>query len=312
MLKLNYDEKLSAGAIMAGGTLGILIPPSIMLVLFASYSSVSVGKLFTAAIIPGLLLSGLYILYILIICKIHPEKGPVLTKKELAKYSKKQLFKDALINLVPAALLIIGVLGSIFAGIATPTEAAGLGAFVSFVMVLIYHRFIWENFKKSLTDTAKGTSMILMLIIGANFFTAIFLRLGGGEVVENFLMMAGGGNEWIIFFFMMGIIFILGMFIDWIGIAMICLPIFVPIATKMGFDPLWFIMMIAIVLQTSFLTPPFGYAIFYIKPIIPSDRMSLIDIYKSTVPFIALQLIGFLICIVYPNIITWLPNMLIK
>ena len=312
MLKMSYNKELAAGTVMSGGTLGILIPPSIMLILFGTYSKVSVGKLFLAAVVPGLLLTVIYVIYVLLRCKMNPQDGPVISAEEMSNLPRRKIVGEALKNLIPPLLLIIGVLGSIIAGVATPTEAAALGAFVAMLMVVCYGRFEWKSFKNAVTDTANTTAMVLMIIIGASFFTGTFISIGGGDFVENLLLSFAGGNRWIVFLMMMFIVFLLGMLIDWIGIAMVCLPIFVPIATRLGFDPLWFLMMVAINLQTSFLTPPFGYAIFYVKSVLPEGVMELNEIYRSVVPFIVLQLAGLILCIVFPSMVTWLPRMFIK
>jgi tripartite ATP-independent transporter DctM subunit len=309
MLKYNYNKKLAAGTVMAGGTLGILIPPSIMLILFGTYASVSVGRLFIAAVVPGILLAILYAVYVLIRCYRHPEDGPAMSEVELASFSKSEIIKEVLYNLIPPALLIIGVLGSIFAGIATPTEAAGVGAFVALAMIIAYKRFTWKAFKTSLLDTSKGTAMVLMLVVGANFFTGAFIGCGGDDMVKDLLFLLSGGNKWAIFSIMMLIIFILGMFIDWIGICMICLPIFVPIAIELGFDPLWFLMTVAINMQTAFLTPPFGYAIFYLKAVVP--EMTVQEACQSVPVFIGFQIIALLLCLIFPKIITWLTSLIV-
>lgn len=312
MIKMSYNKELAAGTVMSGGTLGILIPPSIMLILFGTYSNVSVGKLFLAAVVPGVFLTAVYVVYVLVRCTLHPVDGPPVSEEELAGITKREIIMAALKDLVPPVLLIIGVLGSIIAGIATPTEAAALGAFISVLMVLAYGRFRWDTFKIAITDTANTTAMVLMIIIGASFFTGTFISIGGADFVEKLLLSFAGGNKWIVFLLMMLIVFILGMLIDWIGIAMVCLPIFIPIAIKLGFDPLWFLMMVAINLQTSFLTPPFGYAIFYLKSVLPEGTMTLNQIYKSVVPFILLQIFVLVMCAIFPAIITWFPQMLIK
>lgn len=312
MIKMSYNKELAAGTVMSGGTLGILIPPSIMLILFGTYSNVSVGKLFLAAVVPGIFLTTVYVVYVLVRCKLHPVDGPSVSEEELSGITKREIIKAALKDLVPPILLIIGVLGSIIAGIATPTEAAALGAFISILMVLAYGRFRWDTFRIAITDTANTTAMVLMIIIGASFFTGTFISIGGADFVENLLLLFAGGNRWIVFLLMMLIVFILGMLIDWIGIVMVCLPIFIPIAIKLGFDPLWFLMMVAINLQTSFLTPPFGYAIFYLKSVLPEGTMTLNEIYKSVVPFILLQIFVLIMCAVFPSIITGFPQMLIK
>jgi tripartite ATP-independent transporter DctM subunit len=312
MLKYGYDKRLAAGTVMAGGTLGILIPPSIMLILFGSYSNVSVGRLFVAAVMPGILLSFLYILYVLIRCYKDPKAGPAMSAEEYASIPRAEVLKEALTNLVPPVLLIIGVLGSIFAGVATPTEAAAIGATVALLMVIAYKRFSWKVLKDAIFDTAKGTAMVLMLVVGASFFTGTFIGIGGGDLVRDLLFSLGSGNKWAIFGVMMFIIFILGMFIDWVGIAMICLPIFVPVAIELGFDPLWFLMTCAVNLQMSFLTPPFGYAIFFLKSTMPEKDMTFQEACLSVPIFIALQALGLALCVVFPRIVTWLPSFVVK
>ncbi len=310
MLKYGYNKRLASGAVCAGGTLGILIPPSIMLVVMADQAALSVGKLFAGAIVPGLILSTLYIGYILVRCWIKPEDGPALSLEERQAMSGRQLLKMTLKSLVPPMILIMGVLGSIFAGIATPTEAAGVGAAIAFCMTLAYRRFTWQGLYSAVVNTARTTSMVIIILVGAACFAAVFMGSGGGEVVKNFIFGIGLG-KWGTFIVMMIILFLLGMFIDWIGIIMITFPLFLPIAQELGFDKVWFVVTIAVMLQDSFLTPPFGYALFYLKGVAPAE-VKTTDIYWGAFPFWRLMEVGLLICVIWPPSITWLANVLVK
>jgi tripartite ATP-independent transporter DctM subunit len=310
MLKYNYNKRLASGAVCAGGTLGILIPPSIMLVVMADQAALSVGKLFAGAIMPGLILSGLYMGYILIRCWFKPSDGPALSKEERAAVSGKQLTLMVIKSLVPPMILILGVLGSIFAGIATPTEAAGVGASLAFLMTLAYGKFTWRGLYTAVANTAKTTSMVIIILVGASCFAGIFMGSGGGEVVKSFIYGIGLG-KWGTFIVMMIILFLLGMFIDWIGIIMITFPLFLPIAQDLGFDKVWFVVTLAVMLQDSFLTPPFGYALFYLKGVAPPE-VTTSDIYWGAFPFWRLMEVGLIICVVWPSSILWLANTLIK
>jgi tripartite ATP-independent transporter DctM subunit len=310
MLKYNYNKRLASGAVCAGGTLGILIPPSIMLVVMADQAATSVGKLFAGAIIPGLILSTLYIGYILIRCAFRPHEGPPLSLEERQSITKFQLLKMVLRSMVPPMILILGVLGSIFAGIATPTEAAGVGALLAFIMTVAYGKFSLQNLKTAAINTAKTTSMVIMILVGAACFASIFLGSGGGEVVQDFILGIGFG-KWGTFIVMMIILFFLGMFIDWIGIIMITFPVFLPIAKELGFDKVWFVVTMAVMLQDSFLTPPFGYALFYLKGVAPPE-VKTSDIYWGAFPFWRLMELGLIIVVVWPATITWLANVLVK
>ena len=310
MLKYNYNKQLASGSVCAGGTLGILIPPSIMLVVMADQAATSVGKLFAGAIIPGLILSGLYIVYILIRCGFKPKDGPALTRQERQAVSKLQLTKMVMKSMVPPMILILGVLGSIFAGIATPTEAAGVGATLAFMMTLAYGKFTFEGLKTAVINTAKTTSMVIIILVGASCFAGVFLGSGGGKVVQNLILGIGFG-KWGTFIVMMIILFILGMFIDWIGIIMITFPVFLPIAQQLGFDKVWFVVTMAVMLQDSFLTPPFGYALFYLKGVAPPE-VTTSDIYWGAFPFWRLMELGLIIVVIWPSTITWLANILVK
>lgn len=310
MLKYNYDKRLSSGVICAGGTLGILIPPSIMLIIMGNESGLSVGKLFAGAIVPGLILAGLYMIYILIKCYLNPEIAPALSLEERKSVSINQIIMMTLKSLVPPTLLILGVLGTIFTGTATPTEAAGVGVVVALILTIAYGRFNWRDFYESMLETSKTTAMALIIVMGASCFTGVFLGLGGGDAVKVFILGIGLG-KWGTFIIMMIVLFLLGMFIDWIGIVMIVFPVFLPIAQELGFDLLWFVVVIAVMLQDSFLTPPFGYALFFLKGVAP-ENVSTTDIYWGTFPFWRLMELGLIICVVFPETITWLPSVLVN
>jgi len=310
MMKCGYNKRLASGVICAGGTLGILVPPSIMLIVMGDQSNVSVGKLFAGAIIPGLILASLYIIYILIRCYMHPEDGPALSAEEIAAVSGRKLLVMVLKSMLPPSILILGVLGSIFTGIATPTEASGVGALLSFCMIIAYRKLKWQTIFDAVTQTAKTTSMVVLILAGASCFTGVFLGSGGGNVVSSLILGIGVG-KWGTFIFMMLITFLLGMFIDWIGIVLIVFPIFLPIAETLGFDKLWFVVTMAVMLQDSFLTPPFGYALFYLKGIAPKE-VTTGDIYWGVFPFWRLMELGLVIVVLFPWTVTWLPSILVK
>nr|HPQ45691.1 TRAP transporter large permease subunit [Syntrophales bacterium] len=262
MMRHKYDKHLATGIVAAGGSLGIIIPPSIMLVMMADRSGISVGKLFAGGLIPGVLLAVLFFIYIAILCTIRPDKGPALTIEERTAIPTRQKVIMLLKNLVPPLLLIFGVLGSIWFGIATPSEAAGVGALTSFILMVVYGRFSFSSLKDAFNSAFKSSCMVMAVIIGATCFTGVFIGLGGGRVVTDLIMAFDFMGPWGMFFIMMFIVFILGFLIDWIGIIYITFPIFMPIAMQLGFDPLWFVIVLAVNLQMSFITPPFGYALF--------------------------------------------------
>ena len=310
MMKYGYDKSLSVGTICAGGTLGILIPPSVMLIIMGNQASLSVGKLFAGAVIPGMILAGLYIVYILIKCHFNPAAGPPVSAAERAAMPMRRVWLRAVKSLIPPLILILGVLGSIFTGVATPTEASGVGAFLSLVMIVAYGRFTLQGLYEAVIETAKASTMVITVIAGATCFTGVFMGIGGGRVVEGLLLGLGLG-KWGTFIVMMLITFVLGFFIDWVGIVMITFPVFLPIADGLGFDKLWFVVIMAVMLQDSFLTPPFGYALFYIKGVAPPEiRMG--DIYRGIHVFWFLMEIGLILCVLFPRTITWLPEVLIK
>ena len=311
MIQRGYNREVASGSVCAGGTLGILIPPSVMLVFYGPMSSLSVGKLMMGAFMPGLLLSTLYISYIGIRCLIRPEDGPPMPPEERAVPLIKKI-GILLGGLVPPVFIILAVLGSIFFGIAAPTEAAALGALASVILALAYRRLTLETLTRSMLQTLRITCMAFLICWGATMFTGTFLRLGGGEVVTN-LVLAMPGGKWGAFGVIMFIIFILGMFIDWMGILFVMVPIVTPIGDVLGFDPIWFALMVCVNLQMSFMTPPFAYALFFLKGITkPEWGVTTAHIIRGVLPFVALIIIGLVLCTVFPQIILWLPGIMIK
>lgn len=309
MLKRGYDKSMATGAVCAGGTLGILIPPSIMLVLYGPTAGVSVGRLFMAAFIPGLLLSFLYIAYIGIRCFFQPHLGPSLPAEERVIPLRKTL-RLGVTSLLPVFFLILAVLGSIFLGLATPTEAAAMGALGSILITAGYRRFNWQTLKNAVYMTVRVTSMVLLVAMGAFIFIGVFTGLGGGKVVEAILLGLPLPPLGILAI-MMFIVIIMGMFMDWVGIVLLIVPLFTPIGMALGFDPIWLALLICINLQIGFLSPPLAIAVFYTKGIAP-EGVEIADIYRGVLPFIALQIVGLALCMLFPQIILWLPNLMIK
>ncbi|MEW6351646.1 MAG: TRAP transporter large permease subunit [Thermodesulfobacteriota bacterium] len=307
LLKRGYDIPMTAGCICAGGTLGILIPPSIMLVVYGGLTNISVGKLFAAAMMPGLTLSALYITYVAIRCGISPEMGPPLPIEE-RQYTFNQKLTMIFTSLLPPLFLIGMVLGSIVAGVATTTEAAGLGAIGAVILAICFRKLNWPAIVDSCTSTVKITSMVLTLFIGGNAFQSIFMGLGGGDAVST-VLMGLKLPPLAIMFIMMGIVFFLGMFLDWLGILLIVIPVFAPVVQELGYEPLYFGTLICVNLQMAFLTPPFGYSLFYLKGIAPPEMTTGL-IYRGVVPFICLQWVGLIACIFYPPLVMWLPTTL--
>lgn len=302
MLKYGYNKELACGSICAGGSLGILIPPSIMLIVMADQTGLSVGKLFIGSFIPGLILSFLYIVYIAFLCFFKPSLGPPMEKDLRNEISSLQLFKMTLFSLFPPLFLILGVLGSIFTGIATPTEASAVGAFLAFILTIAYGRFSLKMVQEVAVSTAITVAMVMFILIGASCFTGVYMGSGGGEAISSLLLGLELGR-WSVFAVMMVIIFILGMFVDWIGIVYLTFPIFFPVIVELDFNPLWFVVVCAVNLQASFLTPPFGYALFFMKGI-SQGQLKTEQIYLSVIPFLIAIFIAILVLIVFPEIIT--------
>lgn len=306
MLRYGYDPKLTSGVIAASGCLGILIPPSIMLILMASYSPLSVGELFAGAMIPGVLLGLLYALYVAVVAWLRPDLAPAVQLEE--KISNAALYKMLLIEAVPPLVLIIGILGTMLAGVATATEASAIGAFLALMIVVLRGKFKWRTFVGAVYETGRTSAMILFIVVGATAFTGVFNITGGLGAVQGF--MRGLDMEpWLLLTVMMLIIFVLGAFLDWTGIVLLSFPIFLPIVQEMGISLLWFIVLMAVVLQTSFLTPPFGYALFYMRAIAPPEvRMSQIII--GVLPFVGLIILMCILVAIFPSLVTWLPHKL--
>lgn len=297
MLKHHYSPALASGSIAASGTLGQLIPPSIVLIILGDQMHLSVGDLFRAAVVPGLLLIALYVIYILVVSYLNKEIAPAIVSEE--KYT--EVLKEAGKEIIPPLLLISVVLGSIFAGIASPSESAAIGVLGAMVLAWYKRNFSYEMVRYAAIETVKLTAMIFMILIGATAFSLVFNELGGGDMAMEFF--AGEmADKWMFIFVAMLVIFLLGFFIDFIEIAFVVVPILVPIVASFGIDPVWFAILIAMNLQASFLTPPFGFALFYLKGA-AGDKVSTGAIYKGVVPFIGLQLLALLIILFYPDLI---------
>ena len=313
MLKQKYDKPLALGTIAASGCLGILIPPSIMLVIMGDQLGVSILDLFMGAVVPGLLLGFLYITYILVYSKINPEKAP------LAADHREINLKDvirALYDIIPPAGLILLVLGSIFMGIATVTEASGVGALGAIIITVLYKRFNWKVLKDVTINAMNTTAYIFAIFVGATVFALVLRECGGDQVIESALLGTGFGPTGLIIFVLFAV-FLLGFFLDWIEISLIILPLLGPVIANLdlqvnGFgivdypNLVWFALLVAVTLQTSFLTPPVGFALFYLKGVCPPG-VALTDIYRGVIPFIILQLVALTLVFLFPELVTWLP-----
>ena len=317
MLERNYDKSLATGTIAASGTLGILIPPSIMLVIMADLLAISVGTLFVASVIPGLMLAMLYFVYLFFRTRLNPSLAPALPSN-IGPTNLKGKLSLILKSFIPPIALIIFVLGSIFAGIATPTEAAGVGALGSIILAVFNKRLSFKVLKDVTERSALTGAMIFGIFIGATAFSYVFRSLGGDDLIHAFVNEMGFG-PWGILFVMMGLVFLLGFFFDWVEITLIVLPLFAPIMQELDFGnhvptemiiP-WMAVLLAVNLQTSFLTPPFGFALFYMKGVAPPE-VRIQTIYKGIIPFVLLQLLGLALIIKFPEIALWLPNIILK
>ena len=313
MMKQGYSKSLAAGTVCSAGTLGILLPPSIMLVIMADQLALSVGDLFMGAIFPGLILSALYLIYILVISYLKPSLAPL---PENQKKLEWKIVFGVLRNVIPPLLLIFAVLGSIFGGVATATEASGIGALGSTLLAAYYKRLSFKTFKSVSLDAYRTTAYIFMIFIGATMFALVLRELGGDELIERALLSLPFGPYGVLLAILL-IVFLLGFLLDWIEITLIALPLLAPVIMGLDFDVsgygvvdepkvIWFVMLVAITLQTSFLTPPVGFALFYLKGVCPPE-IKLTDIYKGVIPFILLQLLGLAIVIIFPALTTWLP-----
>ena len=301
MLQQGYDKSLATGTVCAVGTLGILIPPSIMLVLMADRMAMSVGDLFLGAVFPGALLGGLYIAYLLLVGALQPHRAPAAPTDPFDWFAIKELF----LAILPPAFLILAVLGSIFMGLATPTEAAGVGAAGALLLAIIKKQMSAGVMREVLQETTKTTAYIFGVLLGATAFSLVLRGLGGDELIEDALLSLPFEPTGIIIAILFAT-FLLGFFLDWIELTLIVLPLVAPVVANLGFDPVWFTILFAVCLQTSFLTPPVGFAIFYLKGVAPEDTR-VTTIYRGVVPFIVLQVIGMLIIFNWQVIVTWLP-----
>ena len=303
MLQRHYDTKIAMGSIMAGGTLGILIPPSILAIIYAVVADQSVGELFIGAVIPGLMLSGMYIIYVTVRSYINPKLGPPIPVDE--RITVREKFK-LMGKMAAPIMLIVVVFSVLFSGAATPVEAAGIGTFGSFIVAALHGQLDWRTVREACITTLKASSMVIWIMFGATIFVGLYVLEGGQQFVTNALEATGLGR-WGILILMMVILVILGMFLDWVGILLLAVPIFVPIIKDLGFDPLWFGVLYLVNMQMSFLSPPFGYALFYLRGVAPKE-IPMSDIFKAALPFLALQLLGLTLLMIFPKIITWLPS----
>jgi len=295
MLNAGYDKSLASGTVAASGTLGQIIPPSIILIILGDVMSVSVGELFMGAVLPGLALVGLYIAYLLLISYFKPEVAPI------PKNIKEVSIKEIIISIVPPLLLMISVLGSIFAGIASPTESAAFGVIGAVLLSMLNKSLNFDMLKYASLETVKLSGMIFMILIGATAFSLVFNELGGSDLILDFFSH-DIGNVWMFIAISMLSIFILGFFIDFIEISFIIVPILVPVMQAFGIDPIWFSILIALNLQASFLTPPFGLSLFFLKGA-AGDTVKTIEIYKGIIPFILLQLLALGLVIIFPDLV---------
>ncbi|MBP0048590.1 TRAP transporter large permease subunit [Marinobacterium sp. AK62] len=317
MLKRNYDHQIALGSIMAGGTLGILIPPSILAILYAVVAQQSVGELYLGAVVPGLLLSGMYIAYVLIRTMLNPKLGPPVPMEErISLKDKLLLLKD----LVAPIILVMLVLGLLFGGVATPVEAAGIGSFGAIMVAWKHGAFSVQTLREASITTAKASAMVLWIMFGASVFVGFYILQGGQNFITE-TILGTGLSAYGILFLLMVLLVILGMFLDWVGILLLAVPIFIPIVQALEFEGLfglpavpgedvvlWFGVLYLVNMQMSFLSPPFGYALFYIRGVCPPE-ISMGTIFRSSLVFLALQAVGLSLCILFPGLITWLPNL---
>ena len=309
MLRRGYGKELATGTVAASGTLGQIIPPSIVLVLIGDIVGVSVGDLFIGAILPGLLLVGLFILYILIAALLWPGSAPAISHEERAAISFRQLLWRMSHALFPPLFLMLSVLGSIFAGIASPTEAAAVGAVGASLLTIANRKFSLAILHDVMISTVKLTCMVFIILCGAAAFGLVFRGLGGDSLVRTFLAtMAETYSHGMVLAIVMLLIFLIGFFLDFIEITFIHVPVLAPIMIDFGYDPVWFCILLAVNLQTSFLTPPFGFSLFYLKAVTPPE-ISTGHIYRGIIPFVMVQLIGLSLVVFFPTLATWLPRL---
>lgn len=305
MMRYKYDEKLSLGSIMAGGTLGQLIPPSLNMVVYGAMTGVSVSSLFAGGLSAGIILISFFIIYILFVAYKKPNSAPALAKEDRASMNEKMKSTKSVI--LPLILIIL-VLGAIFTGISTPTEGAGVGVIGTILIGIFTQRLNWEKIKNSMFESGKMTGMVAWILIGAATFSAVFSGVGGNQLVSQLASQAPGG-KWGVLIFAIAFIILLGMFLETMALIMLAAPIITPVIVEAGFDPLWWGVLFMVVLQMAFLTPPFGFAIFYLKSAV-GEKVKIGRLYNATIPFILIQLIAIIIIILLPFTVTWLPNLI--
>ncbi len=305
MLGRGYSKHLSVGAIMGGGALGALIPPSIMLILYGFMAGESVGRLFAGAIIPGLILSGLFIIYILVRCALRPALGPAVPPAERASWKEKLV---SIKGVILPILLIVAVLGSIFSGFATPTEAAAVGGLGALVCAAVYRRLGLANLKEACSKTISLSAMVMWIVVGATAFTTVFTAAGGSELIKGVLLGLQVRPITIVIIMQLTL-FVLGCFMDPAGIVLLTTPIYVPVIRALGFSAVWFGVVFAVNMEMAYLTPPYGFNLFYMKGVVPKG-ISMMDIYKSAIPFIFLQAIALILVLLFPNLCLLIPNLM--
>ncbi len=306
MLTRAYKKDIAIGCIAAGGALGILIPPSVPMILYGLFAGESIGALFASGVLPGILLGSLFIVYILVRSYLQPDLAPALPKEERATWEEKL---QSLKAVIAPILLIVAVLGSIFGGVATPSEAAAIGAIGALVCAAVTKKLTWAVVKESSYSTLKLSSMIVWIIIGGTAFSALYTSVGAVDLIKD-VIAALPVSRYVILFGMQFVLFILGMLMDPGGIIMICTPVFVPVIRQLGFDPVWFGLLFIVNMEMAYLTPPFGFNLFYMKAIVPKD-ISMADIIRSIIPYVGLQALCLIICIIFPDLALWLPRVLL-
>ena len=306
MERSGYSIRLSAGSIAAGGTLGMLIPPSVMLVVMGPIVGVPITDLFAACVLPGLVLAGLYVAYALIRSYINPALGPALPLEERAK-SVGEMFREMFFGIIPLAFLILSVLGSILGGLATPTDAAAMGALGAFILTVLYREFTFEGLKQAAYRTIITSSMVSILVVGSNLYSAVFSRLGSATMIAEGLLGLNF-HPMVILLTLLGFIFVLGWPLEWVPIIIIIVPIVLPLVKALGIDVLWFCTLVAVCLQTAWLSPPVALSAYYIKGVLPSWELS--DIYAGMMQFMVIQVIGLIFLLMFPQLALWLPGVL--
>jgi tripartite ATP-independent transporter DctM subunit len=307
MLKRNYDKELAVGAIACGAAWGVLIPPSVLMILYSLLSGDSVGQLFAGGVFPGLLLLLLVSTYIGIRCYVQPHMGPALPKEERGDWGKKiKSFKAIFLPF----LIVLMVLGSMFGGVATPTEAAGLGALGAVISGLVYKRLTWKIIVEASIRTFTVTGMVMWILFGAYCFVSAYQGMGAPHLIERIMHYIPGG-PWGTMIFIQIVLFILGCLLDPAGIMMICVPVFLPVVKAQGFDPLWFGILFTINMEIGYITPPFGFNLFYLKGMVPPS-ITMADIYRSVIPYTVVSLVGLALVMIFPQIAVWLPHYLFR